>query len=75
MEPQGAVVLPDEDGTFTVTSSTQNIDAVQKAVADVLGQPMHKITAGLLMVSPLFLWPTLTCLCSKKKKWWEKRTK
>ena len=46
MEPQGALVLPDEAGTFTVTSSTQNIDIVQKAVAEVLGLPMHKVTAG-----------------------------
>ena len=45
MEPQGALVLPDEAGTYTVTSSTQNIDIVQKAVAEVLALPMHKITA------------------------------
>ena len=53
MEPQGALVLPDEDGTFTVTSSTQNIDAVQKAVAEVLNLPMHKITAGQLLCTLL----------------------
>lgn len=46
MEPQGALVLPDEAGTYTVTSSTQNIDIVQKAVAEVLNIPMHKVTAG-----------------------------
>lgn len=45
MEPQGALVLPDEAGTFTVTSSTQNLDAVQKAVAETLGIPWHKVTA------------------------------
>lgn len=45
MEPQGAVVLPDEGGTFTVTSSTQSLDAVQKAVAETLGIPWHKVTA------------------------------
>ncbi|DBA80138.1 TPA: hypothetical protein ACH3X2_007614 [Trebouxia sp. C0005] len=39
MEPQGALVLPDEAGTFTVTSSTQCLDAVQKAVAETLGIP------------------------------------
>jgi len=47
MEPQGALVLPDEAGTFTVTSSTQCLDAVQKAVAETLGIPWHKVTAGL----------------------------
>ena len=47
MEPQGALVLPDEAGTFTVTSSTQSLDAVQKAVAETLGIPWHKVTAGL----------------------------
>ena len=45
MEPQGTVVLPDEAGTFTVTSSTQSPDAVQKAVAETLGIPWHKVTA------------------------------
>ncbi|KAL3141630.1 hypothetical protein ABBQ32_004865 [Trebouxia sp. C0010 RCD-2024] len=45
MEPQAAVVLPDEAGTFTVTSSTQSLDAVQKAVAETLGIPWHKVTA------------------------------
>lgn len=45
MEPQGAVVLPDEAGTFTVTSSTQSLDGVQKAVAETLGIPWHKVTA------------------------------
>ena len=45
MEPQGAVVLPDEAGTFTVTSSTQSLDGVQKAVAETLGITLHKVTA------------------------------
>ncbi len=47
MEPQGALVLPDEAGTFTVTSSTQSLDAVQKAMAETLGIPWHKVTAGM----------------------------
>ena len=52
MEPQGALVLPDEAGTFTVTSSTQNLDAVQKAVAETLGIPWHKVTAGQSLLLP-----------------------
>lgn len=52
MEPQGALVLPDEGGTFTVTSSTQSLDAVQKAVAETLGIPWHKVTAGQCLLLP-----------------------
>ncbi len=54
MEPQGALVLPDEAGTFTVTSSTQSLDAVQKAVAETLGIPWHKVTAGLNLLDSSF---------------------
>ena len=58
MEPQGALVLPDEAGTFTVTSSTQSLDAVQKAVAETLGIPWHKVTAGLHLLN------SSSCACA-----------
>eukprot|EP00775_Hariotina_reticulata_P011870 gene11870-12014_t len=44
MEPQAALAEPQEDGTVRVHSSTQSLDAVQLAVAQVLQLPFNKIT-------------------------------
>lgn len=46
MEPQAAVAIPDEAGSIHVQSSTQCIDMVHGAVADVLGLPFNKVTAS-----------------------------
>lgn len=44
MEPQVAVVEPDEGGRLTVHSSCQGTDMVQQAVTTALGLPMHHVT-------------------------------
>ena len=46
MEPQSCIVVPDEGGTYQVTSSTQSIDAVQLVVAEALGLRSHQVTVG-----------------------------
>lgn len=43
---QVALAQPAEDGAVTVLSATQSLDAVQQAVAAVLGLPFHKVTVG-----------------------------
>jgi xanthine dehydrogenase molybdopterin-binding subunit B len=43
---QVAVAEPQEDGCLRVTSATQSLDAVQRAVAGVLGLPFNKIAVG-----------------------------
>ncbi|KAK9807521.1 hypothetical protein WJX72_001412 [[Myrmecia] bisecta] len=54
METQTAVVTPDEDGMFTVHSATQSLDAVQYAVAGVLGLPYHNINVVTRRVGGAF---------------------
>ncbi len=46
METQVAMAEPGENGTLTVHSATQSLDAVQSAVAAVLGLPFNQITVG-----------------------------
>lgn len=43
IETQGAYVIPQENNTFKIYSSTQGPTAVQKHVAEILGIPMHKL--------------------------------
>lgn len=43
LETQRARAIPREDGSIQVFASTQSPAAVQKAVAKLLGKPMHKI--------------------------------
>lgn len=43
IETQGAYAMPQEHGAIKVYSSTQGPTAVQRAVARVLGIPMHRI--------------------------------
>jgi xanthine dehydrogenase molybdopterin-binding subunit B len=46
METQVAVAVPGEEGELTVYSSTQSLDAVQKAVAEVVGVGYHQVNVG-----------------------------
>jgi xanthine dehydrogenase large subunit len=46
METQVSLVDPLEDGAVRVHSSTQSLDAVQLAVAQVLQLPFNKVTVG-----------------------------
>eukprot|EP00884_Botryococcus_braunii_P010388 jgi/Botrbrau1/19350/Bobra.0073s0075.1 len=50
MEPQAAVAIPDEGGSMLVHSSTQCVDMVHGAVADVLGLPFNKVQAKVRRV-------------------------
>jgi xanthine dehydrogenase large subunit len=43
LETQAALVLPEEDGTWRVRSSTQHPTEIQHVVADVLGIPLHRV--------------------------------
>ncbi|MFH1852462.1 MAG: xanthine dehydrogenase family protein molybdopterin-binding subunit [Candidatus Neomarinimicrobiota bacterium] len=43
LEPQGCIVIPEDDGSVTVHGSIQCIYYVQKAVARVLGIPFSKV--------------------------------
>lgn len=43
LETQGAYAYPMENGSIRISSSTQGPTQVQKAVAKVLGIPMHKV--------------------------------
>jgi xanthine dehydrogenase large subunit len=47
LETQIASVMPEEDGSMRVYSSTQNPTEVQKLVASVLGVPMHKVVIDM----------------------------
>jgi xanthine dehydrogenase large subunit len=42
IETQGAYVIPQENNSLRIHSSTQGPTAVQRTVAGVLGQPMHQ---------------------------------
>lgn len=42
IETQGAYVIPQENNSLRIYSSTQGPTAVQRAVTSVLGQPMHR---------------------------------
>jgi indole-3-acetaldehyde oxidase len=44
METQTALALPGEDGCVSVWSATQSLDAVQAAVAGVLGVAFNQVT-------------------------------
>jgi xanthine dehydrogenase molybdopterin-binding subunit B len=46
MRIQVAVAEPQEDGCLRLTSATQSLDAVQQAVAGVLGLPFNKVAVG-----------------------------
>lgn len=46
METQVTVAEPQEDGVYTIHSSTQTLDGVQSSVARALGIPAHNIIAG-----------------------------
>jgi xanthine dehydrogenase/oxidase len=43
MEPQAILAVPDDDGGITLTASSQHLEACQKAVADALDLPAHKV--------------------------------
>ena len=47
LETQIASVMPGEDGSMLVYSSTQHPTEVQKLVASVLGLPMHKVVVDM----------------------------
>ncbi|PLR31955.1 xanthine dehydrogenase molybdopterin binding subunit [Chimaeribacter arupi] len=47
LETQIASVMPGEDGSMLVYSSTQNPTEVQKLVGSVLGVPMHKVVIDM----------------------------
>lgn len=47
LETQIASVMPGEDGSVLVYSSTQNPTEVQKLVGSVLGVPMHKVVIDM----------------------------
>ena len=47
LETQVASVMPGEDGSMLVYSSTQNPTEVQKLVAEVLGVPMAKVVVDM----------------------------
>ena len=44
--PQSAVAVPDEGGSITIHSATQSLDAMQRAVAVILGIPFHQVGPG-----------------------------
>lgn len=48
LETQGAYAQPQENGHLRIFSSTQGPTAVQRAVARVLGVPMHRIEVDVL---------------------------
>jgi xanthine dehydrogenase large subunit len=48
LETQAALALPGEGGCLKVISATQGPTAVQKAVARVLGLPMHQVEVEVL---------------------------
>lgn len=48
LETQGAYAYPAETGNFMVHSSTQSPTAVQRAIAGVLGIPMHRIQVDVV---------------------------
>lgn len=43
LEPQGSIVVPEENDEITVYASTQAASKTQSTVARVLGIPMHKV--------------------------------
>lgn len=43
LEPQGTIAVPEENGEMTIFSSTQAPAKTQEVVAEVLGEPMHKV--------------------------------
>jgi len=54
LETQGALVIPQEDGTLTVLSSTQGPTAVQKTVSRVIGVPMHAVEVDVRRLGGAF---------------------
>lgn len=48
LETQGCYVVPQENGSIKITSSTQGPTQVQKTAAKVLGVPMHKIEVDVI---------------------------
>lgn len=48
LETQGCYVVPQENGSIKITSSTQGPTQVQKTAAKVLGIPMHKIEVDVI---------------------------
>ena len=47
LETQAALVVPDEDGTWSVRSSTQHPTEIQKVVAATLGIPAGRVTCSV----------------------------
>jgi CO/xanthine dehydrogenase Mo-binding subunit len=43
LEPQGCIVMPEENGHFTIIGSLQCPFYIQKAVARVMGTPLNKV--------------------------------
>ncbi len=48
LETQGCYVVPQENGSIKITSSTQGPTQVQKTAAKVLGIPMHKVEVDVI---------------------------
>ena len=48
LETQGCYVMPQENGSIKIISSTQGPTQVQKTAAKVLGIPMHKIEVDVI---------------------------
>jgi xanthine dehydrogenase large subunit len=46
METQTAVAVPHQESSLLVHSATQSLDAVQSAVAGVLGLAFNQVTVG-----------------------------
>jgi len=72
LETQGAYVVPMENGSIKVTSSTQGPTQVQKAIAKVLGIGMHRIEVDVIRLGGGFggkedqatPWAALTALAT-----------
>jgi len=47
LETQAALVVPDEDGTWSVRSSTQHPTEIQKVVAATLGVPASRVSCAV----------------------------
>jgi xanthine dehydrogenase large subunit len=48
LETQGCYVVPQENGSIKITSSTQGPTQVQKTASKVLGIPMHKVEVDVI---------------------------
>ncbi len=54
LETQGALAMHEEEGRIKLFSATQSLTVVQKAVARLLGLPMHKVEVDVLRLGGAF---------------------